>query len=72
MNSKILIAVAFSLAMVGLASAAASKPKSHVSNQVSWHSKVSDMFDRHDVNGDGFISRDEAAAYFEEQAAQAN
>jgi hypothetical protein len=29
------------------------------------------MFVRHDANGDGLISRDEATAFFEELASQA-
>lgn len=74
MKSKTLLVVAvLAVAMVGFAHAGPSKTNI---NSIPWNyapaAMVDDLFDRHDANGDGFISRDEATAYFEEMAANAN
>lgn len=72
MKSKILFAGALSLVMVGLAYGAASKPKFIPWDYIGVWSAVDDLFARHDANGDGLISRNEANAFFEEMAAKAN
>lgn len=72
MKSKTLLAAFLALAMAGLAYAGPSKPNIPAPWFGAPEVMVSDMFDRHDANKDGSISRDEAKAYFEEMAKNTN
>ncbi|MET3925638.1 EF-hand domain-containing protein [Devosia sp. 2618] len=70
MKSKTLLVATLVVAMVGFAYAGPSK--TNINNPWNYGpvGMVDDLFDRHDADGDGFISRAEATAYFEEMAAK--
>jgi hypothetical protein len=72
MKSKTLLVTTLALAMVGLAYAGPSKPNILTPWYGTPDEMVSDLFERHDANKNGTISRDEAKAYFEEMAKKAN
>ncbi|MBK1795458.1 hypothetical protein JHL21_13220 [Devosia sp. WQ 349] len=71
MKFRILSAGALTLVMVGLAYGAASKPTINPWHYIGKMSFVDHLFEHHDADGDGEINRDEAQAFFEELAANA-
>jgi hypothetical protein len=72
MKSKTLLVATLAVTMVGFAYAGPSK--TNINNPWNYPAAVmvDDLFDRHDADGNGSISREEATAYFEEMAANAN
>lgn len=72
MKSKILLVATLVVAMVGFAYAGPSKTNINNPWNYTAGEMVADLFDRHDANKDGSISRDEAKAYFEELVAKAD